>query len=313
MKPFYDAQSALAFMVAQAATIEQQVYRTQYAAIRYPGLFYIDTSANPWTPSVVYYSQDQVGQAEWFSAKADDMPRADVVRSQFITPIRMAAIGYGYDVEEVAIAQLLGNNLPADKATAARRAAEEKMDQTWLFGDTDVGFKGLVNNDQVTAGNVADGAGAADLTWPTKTPDEILLDVNTGITGIYTNSKQIEMADTILLPVDRLTYIATKRLSDHSEISVLEWLKKYNVYTQETGKPLNIRGLRGLETAGASSTRRMVIYTNSPDVVKAHLPMPFRFWPVFQEGPMKFLVPGTVRLGPVDIKRPSAIRYYDGI
>lgn len=313
MQPHFDAQSALAFMVAQAATIEATVYRTQYQEIQYNRLVPVDTTANPWTPSVIYYSSDMVGRMEWFSAKADDVPRADVTRAQHTTAVRMAAIGYGYDVEEVAIAQLLGQNLPADKANAARRASEEHSERIVLYGDAAVGFKGLLNNDGVTAGDVADGAGAADTTWPTKTPDEILNDVNSGLTGIFTGSANVLMANTILLPYDRMLHIATRRLNDLSETTILQWLLENNVLTRTRGEQLTIRGVMGLETAGADDDHRMVIYRNDPETVKLHLPMPFRFWPVMQDGPLKFVVPGTKRIGGVDIKQPAAFRYLDAI
>jgi len=48
-------------------------------------------------------------------------------------------------------------------------------------------------------------------------------------------------------------------------------------------------------------------------VLKMHIPMPFRFLPAWQTGPMKFDVPGIFRVGGVDIRRPKAVRYLDGI
>jgi hypothetical protein len=57
----------------------------------------------------------------------------------------------------------------------------------------------------------------------------------------------------------------------------------------------------------------MVVYANREDVVKTLLPMPHRFMPVFQDGPIHFEVPGLFRTGGVDVLRPSAFRYLDGI
>ena len=75
-----------------------------------------------------------------------------------------------------------------------------------------------------------------------------------------------------------------------------------------------IRGVFGhLDTAGASSSKRMVAYRRSPEVVKMHIPMPFRFLPAWQTGPLRFDVPGIFRVGGVDIRRPKAVRYLDGI
>lgn len=44
-----------------------------------------------------------------------------------------------------------------------------------------------------------------------------------------------------------------------------------------------------------------------------HMPMPFRFLEPWRTGPMLYEVPGIFRLGGVDIKRPKAVRYRDGL
>lgn len=308
----FDAQQALGFLVSQTAYIEPIVYRIKYPAIRYPGLIPIDTSANMWTPSVMYYTLDEAGQAEWFSSQADDMAHADVIRSQAQTGIKMAGLGYAYDLQELGIAQLLGQNLTTDKAEAARRGGERKIDSVVFFGDAAVGWEGLANSSVVTAGNAGNGVGGSPL-WLNKTPAENLYDVNNTLTGIYTGSNEVEMADTVLIPPSHAVSIGTRQLSDLSGMTILEWLKKNNTYTLETGNELVIRGIRGLETAGVGGTARMVAYRRDPSVVKLHMPMPFRFFPVYQAGPMKFEVPGAFRIGPVDIKRPGSFRYLDGI
>jgi hypothetical protein len=101
--------------------------------------------------------------------------------------------------------------------------------------------------------------------------------------------------------------------STGSDMTVLDWLQKYNVYTAQTNQPLTVRAVRGLETAGAGGVGRMVVYRRDPQVLKFHIPMPHRFLPVWQTGPMVFDVPGIFRTGGVEIRRPGAVRYVDGI
>ena len=57
----------------------------------------------------------------------------------------------------------------------------------------------------------------------------------------------------------------------------------------------------------------MVAYCKAPDVLKMHVPMPFRFLPAWQSGPISFEIPGIFRLGGLDIRLPKAVRYLDGI
>lgn len=57
----------------------------------------------------------------------------------------------------------------------------------------------------------------------------------------------------------------------------------------------------------------MISYRRDPSVLKMHIPMPHRFLPVYQAGPIRWEVPGIFRLGGVDIRRPAEVRYTDGI
>jgi hypothetical protein len=307
---FLDAQQqALGFLVEQTAFIEPQVYETQYPTIQYPNLIPVDNSAPEWTKSVTYYSTDKVGEAQWFHAHAKDIPVADVSRNKFEAGISMAGIGYMYDLEELAQAMQLGINLTTDRADAARRAYEEFVDLRLLEGDDDKGWTGLINDATITTVE----ASGADTSWTAKDGDAIIADVNDALSGVWTSTLQIEMADTILLPPGTAAYIATKRLDDAVEISVFEWLRRYNVYTMQTGQPLNFATVRGLETAGTESGGRMIAYRKDPQVLKAHIPMPHRFLPAYQDGPVRFVVPGIFRFGGLDVRRPKSIRYVDGI
>lgn len=313
--PMLDAQQvAMSFLIRQASLIEPTVYAMRYQEIQYAALIPVDTSAPEWIQSVTYFSMDGVGQAQWFHGNASDVPKVVLTREKFETGVSMAAIGYGYTLEELGTAQLLGMNLSADKATLARRVAEEKIDQIAFGGDALKGFTGLVNASTPTATTApADGTGSAT-TFASKTPDQILRDINGQLTGIFTGTLGAEIADTLLLPYAVLLDLSTRRIDAVNQTTILEWVERNNIYTRTTGQPLTIRGVFGyLDTAGASSTKRMVAYRRSPEVLKMHLPMPFRFLPAWQTGPMKFDIPGIFRVGGVDIRRPKAVRYLDGI
>jgi hypothetical protein len=309
---FGDAQQALGFLIQQASYIEPQVYRVQYPDILYPSLIPIDTSANEWAKSVTFFSMDKVGQADWFHHNAHDMRIADVERTKFESTISMAGIGYRYTLEELGQALLIpGTNLTSERAEAARRAYEEFVDDVALRGNAAKGFEGLFNNSDVTIMDAVDGAGSSPL-WSLKTIDERIADVNAALTGVYEQSKTIEMADTVLLPISEYMDLANARLPNLT-MNGLEWLRLYNVYTAQTRQPLDIRAIRGLETAGADGGGRMVVYRKDPQVLKMHIPMPHRFLPVWQTGPMVFDIPGVFRLGGLEIRRPGAVRYIDGI
>lgn len=300
-----DAQQALGFVVSQTSHIEPQVAEVMYPDIQYPDLIPVDTSANEWAKSVTYYSTDKVGQAGWFHHYAKDVHIADSERSKFEVGIELADIGYRYTLEEIGQAMMIpGLNLSADRALAARRAYEEFVDGVAFNGDSAKNLSGLIDYPGVTI--------VASTPWENKTPDQILADVNLILSGVWVDSKTVEMADTILLPLEAMTLLATTRL-ENTTTTVLAFLMTNNVYTHMTGRPLTIRALRGLDTASTSGDGRMVAYRRDPQVLKMHIPMTHRFLPVWQTGPLVFDVPGIFRLGGLEVRRPGAVRYMDAV
>lgn len=314
LKNMQDApQQALAFLRSQATYIERQVFEIQYPDITYPSLIPVDFSADQWAPTVTYVSTDKVGRAKKINSRARDIPKADVTREQHETEVVLAAIGYDYDIGELGLAMKLGQNLPADRAAAARRAYEEYMEEIAYEGDTGSGFQGLLNNSTVTRADVAAGAGSGTPTeWADKTPDEILLDINSGITGMWSATKTIELADTVLLPLTQYASLFTTRLGD-TTMNLMQYIRTNNIYTAQTGQELTIRAMRQLAGAGQGGSDRMVIYRKDPTVLKMHVPMPFQF--LAPQGPygLTYEVPGIFRYGGLDIRRPGAVRYYDAL
>jgi hypothetical protein len=317
MRDFYtrDAQqSAYNFVVNQTTTIEREVVKIQYPDVQYPDLVPVDTNTgNEWVKSITYMSQDMVGRADWFHHTALDVPIAELAREKFERGMEMAAIGYRYTLEEVAQAMNTpGLNLAADKATACRRAYEEFVDQVALRGSVPKGMQGVINSSLVTATTApADGAAGAT-TFASKTNEQVIRDFNSALTGIAAGTNWLYYADTVLLPPGVLVGLAG-RIIQYSSMTLLDWIKQYNVLTVQTGRPLTLAGVRGLETAGAGGISRMVAYRRDPQVLKMWIPMRHKFLPVWQRGPMVFDVPGIFRIGGVEIRMPAAMRYLDGV
>lgn len=305
----YDARTALNYLLGQTSYIERTVNETVYPDVQYPQLVPVDTSAPEWVKTVTYFSGDNYGAADWINGNSDDIPLAGTDRNMFETAVYTAGIGYGFGLEEINQAAMVGRNLQAEDAVAARRAYEEMVDRVALYGDARKGFVGLINTPTVPVVTALNG----DWDDPTTTPDEILADINAALIGQFTGTLYTAFANTILMPYDRYLTLATRKMGDNSSMSILNWLLANNALTAQTGQPLLLRGVRGLETAGAGGTARMVAYRRDPTVVKMHIPMPHRFLAPFQSGPLRYDVPGIFRLGGVDVRRPMEFVYVDGI
>ena len=312
LKATFDAQAALGFLVSQVSSIESEVYAIRYADIQYPRLVPVDTSAYPWAKTVTYFTTDGVGQADWMNGDAGDMPFAELSRSRYETTVESAKIGYRFSLEEVNQAMMIpGMDLPADKAAAARRAADELVERVAISGDSRKGFLGLINQTLVPQTAVPNGASGSPL-WANKTPAEILADVNNALVGAWAGTGQVELHDTVLLPVAQYGTIASMPRSATSDTTVITYLQTNNVYTSTTGQPLTIRTLRQLAGAGAGGTNRMITYRRDPQVLKFHMPMPHQFFPP-QQRMLEFVIPGMMRLGGLDVRLPRGVSYSDGI
>ncbi len=307
----YDAQDPFGFLVSQLAHIEPTVIDIQYPDIQYPSIVPIDTSAMQWARTITYFSRNKTGEAEWFSGMGQNMPHAESFREKHDVTIEMSAIGYGYNLEEVNQAMMVGTSINNERAMAARRAMEEFIDKIVLEGSPTKDWEGLMNSSAASKSNAPNGA-SGNTEWSEKTADEILADINNLISGMWTDSRTIELADTLLLPPSAYSHIVYRRIPD-TPTTVMNFVKEANTYTAKTGSPLMIRELRGLENAAAGGAGRALAYRRSPEVLKLHMPMPHMFLPVWQTSSMMFEVPGIARIGGLEIRRPGAVRYLDMI
>lgn len=302
---------ALAFFNMQLTHIEAAIYKKQYPEKVWDKIIPIDTSVDPLAKTVTYYVGDRTGEAKLgANLLADDIPIVNVNRGKNEVPIIEGTVGYRYSIIEVMQARKLGINLAADEAMAARDAFEDTMETLALSGFALSGMSGLLNFPGITTVAAPNGAAASPL-WANKTADEIVADINSLLSGVHSTSNTVEMADNILLPVDSHLLISYKRVTDTS-MTILQYIEKANIYTAKTGRPLTITTLRQLGTAGGSGSKRMVAYKKDPDVLKMHLPMPLRF-EAPQQRNFAFTVPGMWRTGGLNVRRPGAMRYYDGI
>jgi hypothetical protein len=303
-------QQALGFLVAQTTYIEPQVYRMRYPDLNYRELVPIDSSAPPWAKSITVFSVDMVGKADWFNHLARDVPLADITRGKYEVAIEMAAVGYRYTTEELQQAMMVPNtNLTVDRAAAAKRAAEEFIHNTALYGQPGKNWLGLINHTLPAVVN-------AGTTWAARVTanqtGNILQDINGLLMNIWLTSQTIEMADTVLLPLGAMSVLSMTQLPN-TTMNLLEWVKQNNIVTQQTGREVMFRAVRGLDQAGSGGQPRAIAYTRDPEIIKLHVPMPHQFLEVWRTGVMVYDIPGIFRLAGLEIRRPGAIRFLDGI
>lgn len=295
---FIDTQAALGFVTHQRSHIEAEVLKKPYPAIKYARMIPIDTSANPFALSVTHFAQDSVGKAKFINGKGDDIPLVNISGSKFEQTVNMAGVGYSFSLEEIGAAQMMGRNLSSDGADAARMAYEQFVDEVAFLGDTTIGVEGLYNMTGITTA-------AAGATFAASTPDGVLDIINTALVGIESDTKGIEVADTIVLPL-KVAGTMERRIGDTGD-TILDFIQRANRYSRQTGRPLNIEFDYRLD-----SLNKMLVYRRDPQVLKMHMPMPLQFIPP-QPVNLEIKVLGMFRFAPVNIRRPKAVRYVSGV
>lgn len=165
--------------------------------------------------------------------------------------------------------QITGRSLDKMLSDGVRLAYDKHMDENVYRGVSAYGSFGLVNNPEITATNAATGAGSGATTkWSSKTPAEILKDINDAINDVWAASGYDlrAMPNHILLPHEQFNYIATQPVSQLSEKSILTYLQENNVAAKNNVN-LVIVGVPWCKGAGVGDTDRMVVYVHDEQFI----------------------------------------------
>ena len=311
---FTDAQAALPFVIAQGRNIETKVYERRYPTFNYGAHVPVVTEGNEWAIGTTFFTVDAAGEAKFLSGAGTDMPFNQATRDQASQDFAMIGSGWEWNIEEINQAALYRVDLNATKATSAADKVERLLNSVAMVGSTEKGWSGFVNNPNVSRVDVAaTGTGGSRL-WKDKTVDQILTDMNSLLTSIRDNSGEVEWADTLRLPPAAFRFMSTVRVGAPDFLmSALDYFRRSNVYTAETGQQLDIQPLRELANAGAGGTGRMVAYRKDVEVLRFHLPMPRRVLATRQKSIMGFETGIIARTGGTEIRLPGAVAYADGI
>ena len=163
--------------------------------------------------------------------------------------------------------QITGRSLDKMLSDGVRLVYDKHMDENVYKGLSQYGSSGLVNNPNVTAATADNGAGGSS-TWASKTPQEILKDINDAINAVWEAAGYDlrAMPNHILLPHAQFNFIATQPVSSLSEKSILTYLQENNV-AAKNNVDLVIAAVPWCKQAGTGSSDRMVVYVHHEDFI----------------------------------------------
>ena len=288
------------FLERQLEFIRPQVFEVTYADIKYPTLLPVTSEAGPGAQTFTFRIMDSTGEFKLIADAADDLPRADISQVEKSINIRSFGGSFGYTVQELRAAQMANIALEQRRASAVRRAYEEKVEAVAMFGESSVGLAGFFNNSTVDVI-------AADYwftgTTASGTSQDLLELLNYGVSAIINASNMKEQPDTILLAYEDYNKISTTRNSDSSDVTVLEYFLRTNPYIR------NVEPINQLDADNSVlNTNRMVVYKRDPEKVQLHIPQPLELFPPQQRG-LEFIVPAHARVGGVALYYPKSVIY----
>lgn len=306
----FDSAETL-FFSRELEARKAKTYDVVKAPLKAFQLFPVDSSAGPGAESIAYEQYDVTGMAKIIANYADDLPRADVKGKEFVGKIKSIGNSYGYSVQDVRAAQRAGKPLQQRKADAAARMQRELWNSIAFYGDSSYGLPGILTNANIPVSSAPNGAGGTP-GWSTKTPDEILADLNGMVNGVISLTNGAEQIDTIVLPIAQYTLIATVARSTTSDTTILEFFQKNQPgVTVEWANELTAAQLAANGVTGFTGNVA-IGYRKSSDVLTLEMPQMFEQFPAQERG-LEYVIPCHSRIAGVIVYYPLACVFLDSI
>ena len=254
---------------------------------------------------ITYRQYDTVGMAKVIANYADDLPRADVKAKEFTTPIRSIGNSYGYNVQEIRAAMYGRVNLKERKAMAAVRAQWEKINKLAFFGDEDAGLPGLFSNTNISTYTIPADGNSTSKKFKDKTSEQIVRDILGLVNSVVVVTNGVHRVNEVWMPIEQYANISTKKNSDSSDITVLEYVKK-------ACPGVGFYPIVECKGAGSGSSDVMIAMENSPENWQLEAPMVTKQYPPQLKG-LEYVIPVESRYAGVIIEYPLAFCKAEGI
>lgn len=303
---FLDSAESI-FFAKQLEHVKAGSYDIKYPQLKARTLFPVSMDAGSGSETITYEQYDEVGMAKIIANYGDDLPRADVKGKQFTSPIKSLAASYGYSLQEIRAAKQAGKPLVQRKANAAKKAILTKENEIAFKGDAATGLKGFLNHPNIPLVVLqADGTGASTK-WKDKTPAQILRDLHAIANSVNEVTKDIEFADTMLLPLEQFNLIKSTPWSQTgSPVTIMD------VFLSQSSYIKKIESVHQCKGAGAGALDRAAVYRKDADVLTMEIPQDFEQLPEQERG-LESVVPCHSRTGGIIVYYPMSCAFADGI
>ena len=295
-----------AFFNRELTFVKSKTYDAKLAELKGLKLIPISTEAGAGVTEIAFQQYRGVGFAKVIADYAKDFPRVDVYGEEKTVKVKGIGDSYGYSIKEIRASQRAGKNLDQRRAITARRAHDEQMNKMALKSDPVNGTNGLLDYPGITEVVLQNDGVGSSKTWASKTPDQIVRDINDMINAVMEPTSAREVPDALLLPIAQYNDLATRRVGEDGTKTLLKYILENSPYIK------NIDWLSELKGFGAGGTNRALIGIFDEEHITLEIPQPFEQFEAQQEG-MEFTIPCHSECAGTIIYYPLAFAYADGI
>lgn len=255
----------------------------------------------------------------WIGKATSQVTGIGVDTGKIVQPLTPWGEEVKYTLLELASAIQIGRPIDDQKIEGLKLKHQMDVDEQVYVGDGQLATcYGLLNNPTVTnVSNVPNGA-ASSPAWSTKTPAEILADVNALLTSTWAASGYAKIPNKILLPPAQFGLISTEVVSTAGSVSILKFLLENNILMTAGKGRIEIVPVKWCQGAGVGGTigtagahDRMFCYTQEKQLVRYPMTMlqrtPIQYDSIYH----KFTY--YCRLGQVEIVYPETMGARDEI
>lgn len=212
--------------------VETEAYATDYPDIVFHDILPVVNYNDPTATSFAYYYVTEAGKAQLANPDGK-IAWVDSFIGMKQAPLYDGNTGYKYTLKDLQRVSKLGGSLDSLKAETAVQASLQLAQDIAFYGDEKRGIVGFFNNPDIPS---ISPIGGTD--WTTKTPKEILADINHLFSTAFATTKEVEFkvgstTNRLLLPTAKYSYIATTPLNDNSEKTILDFIVNSSVFLSD--------------------------------------------------------------------------------
>ena len=251
-------------IMARAAEYNfQELIRAEYPERKGRNHVPVNFEGGPGARYLTRQHIDYAGRARLTSRPGYDTPKVDLLGAPDTIPVYSAEQEYEINFQEAREAMFADFQVSSEKAMAAGELIRALEDEITYLGAPSQGIHGLFSS------RLPRIVSTVNFNDPALSADNAVDALTEWANAIYTTlTKTVLKANAVIMPSKVLTYMLSKRRSEHDPTTVMRAFKESNPWIDMIDDAV------WCDIAGAGETPAMLFYNRDPRYVEFHIPHP---------------------------------------